>query len=170
MLLNAHQLEWFRQAWPGPLVRSTSWLFSFGEILHFIGLCLLLGSLLVIDLRLMGYFKNLSIRSVLSFLPYTLFGFFLNAASGWISSPPTRNRTSRTRPSFSRCCSSSLPASMRRPSRLSSIARCCFSDRGGHADLHQGHRVVVPRPVVRRSAPRALVADLHRRHELRGME
>lgn len=84
MIMNPAQLEWFKQAWPGPLVRSTSWFFSFGEILHFIGLCLLLGSLLVIDLRLMGFFKKLSVRSVLSFLPYTLFGFLLNAASGWI--------------------------------------------------------------------------------------
>jgi hypothetical protein len=84
MLLNPHQLEWFKQAWPGPLVRSTSWLFSFGEIVHFIGLCLLLGSLLIIDLRLMGFFKNLSIKSALSLLPYTLIGFVLNAASGWI--------------------------------------------------------------------------------------
>jgi hypothetical protein len=84
MLLNSNQLEWFKQAWPGPLVRSTSWLFSFGEIVHFIGLCVLLGSLLFIDLRLMGYFRNLSIKSVLSLLPYTLFGFLLNAASGWI--------------------------------------------------------------------------------------
>jgi hypothetical protein len=84
MLLNPSQLEWFKQAWPGPLVRSTSWLFSFGEIIHFIGLCILLGSLLFIDLRLMGYFKKLSVGSVLSLLPYTLFGFLLNAASGWI--------------------------------------------------------------------------------------
>ena len=84
MILNPHQLELLKQAWPGPIVRSTSWLFSFGEIVHFIGLCLLLGSLLVIDLRLMGFFKNLSVRSVLSFLPYAVVGFVLNAASGWI--------------------------------------------------------------------------------------
>ncbi|MEJ1160570.1 DUF6644 family protein [Prosthecomicrobium sp. N25] len=84
MLLDPHQLEWFKQAWPGPIVRSTSWLFSFGEILHFIGLCLLLGSLLFIDLRLMGFYRGASVRSVLAFLPWTLFGFLLNAFSGWI--------------------------------------------------------------------------------------
>ncbi len=83
MFFTEAQLEWFKQAWPGPITRSTSWLFPFGEILHFIGLCLLLGSLIFIDLRLMGYFKSHSVKSVLSLLPYALFGFLLNAISGW---------------------------------------------------------------------------------------
>jgi hypothetical protein len=84
MLLTPQQIEWFKQAWPGPIVRSTSWLFSFGEIVHFMGLCLLLGSLLFIDLRLMGFYRSASVRSVMSFLPYAVLGFALNAFSGWM--------------------------------------------------------------------------------------
>lgn len=84
MTFDHATLEWFRQAWPGPIVRSTSWLFSFGEILHFIGICLLLGSLLFIDLRLLGFYRSISVKSVLALLPWTLFGFLLIASSGWI--------------------------------------------------------------------------------------
>ncbi len=77
-------LEWFKAAWPGAEVRGTSWLFSFGETLHFMGLCILLGALLVVDLRLMGFFKRLPVKSVLAFLPYAVFGFLINAATGWL--------------------------------------------------------------------------------------
>jgi hypothetical protein len=38
MLLDDPALiEWFKQAWPGPLVRASGWLFPFGEAMHFIG-------------------------------------------------------------------------------------------------------------------------------------
>lgn len=84
MFMTPQQLEWFKQAWPGPIVRSTSWLFSFGEVMHFIGLCLLLGSLLMIDLRLMGFYRSASVRSVMTFLPYAILGFCMNAFSGWL--------------------------------------------------------------------------------------
>ena len=59
--------ESFKNLWPGPLVRESGWLFPFGEAMHFIGLCLLLGSMFIIDLRLMGWFKSISVRAALSF-------------------------------------------------------------------------------------------------------
>ncbi len=76
--------ENFKNLWPGPLVRESGWLFPFGEAMHFIGLCLLLGSMFIIDLRLMGWFKSISVRAALSFLPYAIIGFIINLASGWL--------------------------------------------------------------------------------------
>ena len=42
-------------------ILSTTWLWPFLEILHFIGLSLLLGSMLVIDVRLAGYAQNMNV-------------------------------------------------------------------------------------------------------------
>ena len=77
-------LNWFKFAWPGPLVRESQWLFAFGESIHFIGLCLLLGSMLFVDLRLMGYFKKFSVRAVLAYVPFAILGFVLCASTGWL--------------------------------------------------------------------------------------
>ena len=43
-------------------ILSTTWLWPFLEILHFIGLSLLLGSMLVIDVRLAGYAQNMNVE------------------------------------------------------------------------------------------------------------
>jgi hypothetical protein len=84
-------MMWFSTLWPGPIVRDSAWLFSFGETLHFIGLCVLLGTLLFVDLRLLGFLKSIPVKSVLAVLPWGIFGFVLNAATGWLffTSNPT---------------------------------------------------------------------------------
>ena len=85
MYLNDPALiEWFKQAWPGPLVRASGWLFPFGETMHFIGLCMLFGAMIFIDLRLMGYFMDLHVKAVLSLIPFAVLGFLINLGSGWL--------------------------------------------------------------------------------------
>ena len=71
------------QMWPGPIVNNSSWLFGFGEILHFFGVCLLFGSLLIVDLRLMGFFRSMPVKAALAFLPWAIVGFLINMATGW---------------------------------------------------------------------------------------
>ncbi len=85
-------LEWIKMSWPGPAARSSKWLFVFGESLHFIGLCMLFGSLLFVDLRVMGFYKKIPGRSVLTFLPFAVIGFTINALTGYLlfsSAPAT---------------------------------------------------------------------------------
>ncbi len=77
-------LQWIKFAWPGPLVRESKWLFVFGETAHFMGICLLFGALIFIDMRIMGFFKRLPVKAVLSFVPYAILGFVICAASGWV--------------------------------------------------------------------------------------
>ena len=50
--------------WIGEFMRAYWWAFPAAETLHFIGLCLLIGSLAVIDLRLLGFARSLSIKAV----------------------------------------------------------------------------------------------------------
>ena len=56
--------------------------FAVCQTIHFFGLCLLLGAILVIDLRLLGLMKRTPVEAVLKFVPVAIFGFVLNLLSG----------------------------------------------------------------------------------------
>lgn len=75
-------LKWMEASWLGVMTRDIQWMFAFFETIHFIGLCILMGALLVVDLRLMGVLRFGSLRSVLSFTHVAIFGFILNLISG----------------------------------------------------------------------------------------
>ena len=64
------------------LVTSTYWLWPLMEIIHFIGLSMLLGALLVIDLRMAGHFRALSPAATHKLLPLVFLGFALNMITG----------------------------------------------------------------------------------------
>ena len=69
----------------GPLnlwVQSSAWLWPTMETIHFIGLSLLLGSLIVIDLRMAGHFRSLDPSAIHKLLPWTLIGFGMNLTTG----------------------------------------------------------------------------------------
>lgn len=63
-------------------VTSGAWTWPIMETMHFFGMSLLLGSLLVIDLRLMGFFKRISIHTAHKLLPYAFIGFGINLVTG----------------------------------------------------------------------------------------
>ena len=75
-------LFWIETSALGQLMRDSVWMFPLAEILHFIGLSLLIGSLLVVDLRLLGVIKNMSYQAVYQFLPISLVGFGINMTTG----------------------------------------------------------------------------------------
>lgn len=63
-------------------VTSSAWLWPLLEILHFFGLSLLLGALLVIDLRMIGFFRGIDIRATHALLPWVFVGFAVNLVTG----------------------------------------------------------------------------------------
>ncbi len=71
-----------RASWIGQTVRDISWMFGFLEFTHFVGLCVLFGSLLLVDLRLIGVLKIGNLRSVLKFTNWAIAGFAINLLSG----------------------------------------------------------------------------------------
>jgi hypothetical protein len=75
-------LQFAHDTWLGDYTRQNSWVYTFGLVLHFIGLCLLMGGMLVIDLRILGLIKRVPIGAVLKLLPVAIFGFGLNLATG----------------------------------------------------------------------------------------
>jgi uncharacterized membrane protein len=63
-------------------MQQSQYAFSNSETVHFFGLCLLLGSMLVIDLRLLGLLKRTHVSAALKFVPVAIIGFLLNLVTG----------------------------------------------------------------------------------------
>lgn len=75
-------LNWLQSSWLGHIMRDVPWLFPTCEGLHFVGMALLLGTIGVIDLRILGFAKGLPIGPLHRLLPLAFFGFALNVATG----------------------------------------------------------------------------------------
>ena len=75
-------IAWIESSWLNELMVTLPWAFPICEALHFVGLCLLMGSLAVIDLRLLGFARGMSIQAIHQFLPWTWIGFAINLTTG----------------------------------------------------------------------------------------
>lgn len=65
-------------------VMGSAWVWPALEIIHFVGLSLLLGSMLIIDLRLAGLFRGMDIAATHKLLPWSVVGFAMNLVSGML--------------------------------------------------------------------------------------
>ena len=63
-------------------IAETYWLWPVMEIAHFIGLSLLLGGLIIIDLRMAGHIRAVSPATTHKLLPFVIAGFTLNLITG----------------------------------------------------------------------------------------
>lgn len=63
-------------------ILATSWLWPLMEIIHFIGLSLLLGAMLIVDLRLAGFLRSMNVMATHRLLPWATSGFALNLVTG----------------------------------------------------------------------------------------
>ena len=75
-------LTWFELSWVGVTIRGYAWAFPSFEIIHFMGLCILFGSLLVIDLRLLGVARFIPMGPAMSYVPISIGGFVLCLITG----------------------------------------------------------------------------------------
>lgn len=75
-------LEWIDGSWLAEMMRAYTWAFPISEAFHFFGLCLLMGSVVVIDLRLLGFARSLPIRVVHQLVPLAWIGFAINVTTG----------------------------------------------------------------------------------------
>ena len=58
------------------------WLFPTCETLHFIGLTVLMGSLMVVDFRVIGLIKFVNMKAAMEFIPIAIIGFLINLITG----------------------------------------------------------------------------------------
>jgi len=65
-------------------VVSTAWAWPLCETLHFIGLTLLVGIIGPLDVRLLGFMKNVPVAALKALVPWAVAGFVLNLVTGAI--------------------------------------------------------------------------------------
>ena len=75
-------LEWLQDTWVAHLVAETLWGYPTFETMHTVGMALLIGSLGLIDLRVLGFKPELPLLETRRLLPLAWLGFTLNAISG----------------------------------------------------------------------------------------
>lgn len=63
-------------------IRTYRWMYPAFETAHYIGLALVVGGIMLIDLRLLGIAKTLPLRSMIGLLRWVWIGFVINAVSG----------------------------------------------------------------------------------------
>jgi len=61
---------------------SKTWVWPAMEVVHFIGLCLFMGALLIIDLGLIGLIKNLAPKATHQLLKVVFVAFAMNLVTG----------------------------------------------------------------------------------------
>ncbi|HEY1242359.1 MAG TPA: DUF6644 family protein [Bryobacteraceae bacterium] len=66
----------------GGVMTAYQWMWATCETLHFIGLTLLLGVVLLVDLRVLGVIKGVSFASLHRLLPWAALGFGVNVITG----------------------------------------------------------------------------------------
>lgn len=78
-----HELgNWLATTRVSTIIVDSGWIWPLAEILHFVGLTVLLGVAGAFDLRLLGFFKGLRIDALHRLLPWAGLGFALNVATG----------------------------------------------------------------------------------------
>lgn len=68
----------------GSFVTDTPWMWPTCETLHFVGLSLLLGVVLLVDLRMLGVMRGVSFQSLHRLLPWAAIGFAVNIGTGML--------------------------------------------------------------------------------------
>jgi hypothetical protein len=65
-------------------VATYDWVWPVCETLHFVGMCVLLGTVGVVDLRILGVAKGIPIHLLEKFIPLGVIAFLVNATTGFI--------------------------------------------------------------------------------------
>jgi hypothetical protein len=77
-------VEWLKASSASTWINERTWVWPLCEILHFIGLSLLIGVTGFFDLRLMGFFRRVSMAAARDLMPLALAGFAINLITGLV--------------------------------------------------------------------------------------
>ncbi|MEP7355543.1 MAG: hypothetical protein ABI824_20120 [Acidobacteriota bacterium] len=65
-------------------IKSSKWIWAASETLHFMGMSMLFGVVLLIDLRVLGFMKRVAFPALHQTLPWAIYGFALNVFTGMV--------------------------------------------------------------------------------------
>lgn len=74
--------SWMESTWINNVVLGYAWSWPTLESIHFIALCFLIGALLVMDLRLIGFQNVIPLRAVHGLMPVAIVSFAFSLLSG----------------------------------------------------------------------------------------
>ena len=77
-------VEWLRATPLSQAIVFSIWIWPACETIHFIGLTLVIGIVGFFDLRLIGFFKRISVAAARDLMPIAIAGFLLNLATGLV--------------------------------------------------------------------------------------
>jgi len=75
-------VNWIDGGFLNSWILGSAWVWPTLEILHFVGLSLLLGAIIVVDLRMAGVLQSLNVTAILRLLPLAAIGFTINLVTG----------------------------------------------------------------------------------------
>jgi len=75
-------LVWLEGTFIANAIRTIPWLYPTFETGHYIGLSLLVGGIMLIDLRVLGFARALPLKSMIGLLPFVWIGFLINVFTG----------------------------------------------------------------------------------------
>jgi energy-coupling factor transporter transmembrane protein EcfT len=75
-------LAWLENTGIANAIRTIPWLYPTFETGHYIGLSLLVGGIMLIDLRVLGFARGLPLKSMIGLLPFVWVGFIINVFTG----------------------------------------------------------------------------------------
>jgi hypothetical protein len=75
-------IVWIRATGISEWVRGLPWVWPMLETLHFVGMCLLLGVIGLLDFRLLGFMRSLEMGALRRLLPWGIVGFAINLVTG----------------------------------------------------------------------------------------
>ena len=77
-------VDWVRSTALSHAIAASIWIWPACETLHFAGLTAIIGFAGFFDLRLIGFFKNISVGAARDLLPFAIYGFAINVLTGVI--------------------------------------------------------------------------------------
>lgn len=83
-------VRWTQGTGIGDFVQYHTWMFPIGEALHFVGLSLLVGVIAMVDLRMLGFAKQVPFAPLHGLTPWAIAGFIINVLTGimfWFVNP-----------------------------------------------------------------------------------
>ena len=66
------------------LIVNNPWVWPICEIFHFVGLCLLFGVVLVVNLRMLGFIQGVAFADLNRLLPWAVIGLGINLITGML--------------------------------------------------------------------------------------
>ena len=75
-------LVWLENTGVANAIRTIPWLYPTFETGHYIGLSLLVGGILLIDLRVLGIARALPLKGMIGLLPFVWAGLIINVLTG----------------------------------------------------------------------------------------